>query len=69
MHQQINYKTMGFGNLINNKENTTSSKINNKKMEILKGRDYFLSIYHHVVTIILQQLLPFVDLKNTHNHL
>jgi len=38
-------------------------------MEILEGKDYFLFAYHHVAIIILQQLLSFVDLKNTHNHL
>jgi hypothetical protein len=69
MHQQINYKTMGSSNLITNKEKTTNSKKNNKKLEILKGRDYFLSAYHHVAIIILQHLLSFVNLKNTHNHL
>jgi hypothetical protein len=69
MHQQVNYKTMGFDNLITKKEKTTGFKKKDKKMEILEGKDYFLSTYHHVAIIILQQLLSFVDLKNTHNNL
>lgn len=40
-----------------------------KKMEIFQGKNCFLFAYHHVAIIILQQLLSFVDLKNTHHHL
>jgi hypothetical protein len=39
MDQQVNYKTMGSNNLITNKEKAIGSKWNNKKMEILEGKD------------------------------